>query len=80
MSEKAECVWVTGTPHRGEVKVVQFFDGQVTIPVCEWHVIEYQTIMDLHGHPDNKFVIEDILKLSHKQRLAVLDKLSKETE
>lgn len=74
MKDKPICVWNLGTPCGGEIKNRLFFD-ELKVSVCDQHVLEHQSIENLYDHPDNKMDIEDIMNLSHDERLVALTAL-----
>lgn len=60
-----KCVWGMGTPCSGKVEEVSFFDGQITVPVCEGHTEEHRDVMILHK---NNYDIEQVLQMTNEER------------
>ena len=65
MSKELKCVWNMGTECSGEVIEVEFFDGQIKVPVCTNHIEEHKQVMILHK---NKYDVEEILQQTPEYR------------
>jgi hypothetical protein len=62
---KLKCVWGMSPGCTDDVKMTDFFNGSITIPVCSKHIPEHRDIMILHR---NGYDVQEFLKWTPEKR------------
>ena len=70
-SKNTKCAWELGSPCQGSVFSASVFSGQLTVPICENHLVGHRVIMSLHAAGQD---VEQFLQLSEKERLALIER------
>ena len=60
-----KCIWNLGYDCEGEVRIVEMFDKQISVPICDAHLDDHKQVVFLFNHGKN---IEEIMTLTKEER------------